>query len=390
MTIRTFFKRFSPALFLLALSCIEPFNPQVGQDTLNILVVDGFINATDQSATVRLSRTQPIAESGLADPETKATVTIDASTGFSYSLVENEPGEYKIDDLVTDKNAFYKLHINTISGGEYISDTIHIRATPPIDSLGFSITSNGNALSVHVNTHDPERMTRYYTWDYIETYEYKAPDSSEYKLINNEAIPRTIEESVYVCWRTEEDPTSISIGTSVRLAEDIINRHSIIQIPKGSPKLTIRYSVLVKQRALSPLEYNFLDQLRKSTETLGGIFGTEPISVLGNIRSISNKNEPVLGYFSGAEITEKRFFIEYEDMPDYFRTSRISHDCVFEQTCAIFPEPGVSNLFCVSLEDLPDDAIVVRVLDQNYYIFTSSECGDCRAKGGTTTRPPYW
>ena len=391
MTIRVSFRRFFPVVFLLVLTCcIEPYEPQVGQDTLNMLVVDGFVNATDNSATVRLSRTQPISELGLADPETKATVTIDASTSGSYSLAENEPGEYKIDDLVIDKNAFYTLHINTISGGEYLSDTIRIRATPPIDSLGFSISSNGEMLSVHVNTHDPDRRTRYYGWDFIETYEYLAPDSSEYKFVNNTAILRTLEESIFACWQTE-DPTSISIGTSVRLVDDIIQRKSLIQIPKGSPKLSIRYSVLVKQRALSVSEYTFLDQLRKTTETLGGLFPPTPISVLGNIHSISSKNEPVLGYFSGAELMEKRFFIEYLDMPDHFRSLRNNVGCEFELTCPIFPDPTTGNpLFCVSLDDLPDDTIILRLLDQNFYVFTSPECGDCRLQGGTTKRPAFW
>jgi hypothetical protein len=382
MTIRASFKRYSPAVFLLVLSCIEPYEPQVGQDSLNILVVDGFVNA--------LSRTQPISELGFSAPETKATVTIDASTGVSYSLVEKELGEYKIKELAIDKSAFYTLHIKTISGSEYISDTIRIRATPPIDSLGFTISSSGEMLNVHVNTHDPERMTRYYGWDFIETYEYLATDSSEFKFINNEAIPRTLEESVFACWQTE-DPTSISIGTSVRLVDDIIHRKSIIHIPKGSTKLSVRYSVLVKQRALSVLEYTFLDQLRKTTETLGGIFPTAPGSVLGNIYSISDKNEPVLGYFSGAEITEKRFFIEYLDMPEYFRSFRNNIDCEFELTCPIFPDPVTGNpLFCVSLDDLPDDAIILRILDQNFYLFTSAECGDCRVRGGTTKKPEFW
>ncbi len=390
MTIKAFFKRFFPGVFLLLLSCIEPYEPQVGQDTLNLLVVDGFINATDNSATVRLSRAQPVSELGIADPETKATVTIDLSNGVSYSLEEKEFGEYSVNSIAIDKNAFYTLHIKTLSGKEYISDTIRIKSTPPIDSLGFSISNNQEILSAHVNTHDDARSTRYYAWDFIETYEYKAPDSSQFKLINKEAFPRTVEESVFTCWRTE-DPTSISIGTSLGLKDDVINRYPLLQIPKGSPKLSVRYSVLVKQRAVSALEYDFLDQLRKTTETLGGIFGTTPNSVLGNIHSISNKNEPVLGYFSGAEITEKRLFIEYLDMPDYFRTLRTNDGCEFEQTCPIFPDPVTPRpLFCVSIEDLPDDAIIVRILDLNYYIFTSAECGDCRVKGGTTKRPDFW
>ncbi len=368
---------------------MEPFTPKVAQENLNILVVDGFVNATDRSATVRLSRSQPISELETADPETKATVTINTSTGISYSLLEKNLGEYKVKDLVIDKTALYKLRILTASGREYVSDTISIKATPPIDSLGFSISNNGEILSVHVNTHDSENKTRYYGWDYIETYQYYASDSSQYKFVKKVPIPRTAEESIFSCWQND-DPTSISIGTSIRLADDVINRKSILSIPKGSHKISIRYSVLVKQRALTLPEYTFLDDLRKTTESLGGIFGTTPITVLGNIHSITDKNEPVLGFFSGAEIKEKRFFIEYLDMPPEFRTLR-DVGCNTELSCPIFPDPTAGPpLFCVSLNELPDNTIILRLLDQNFYEFTTPECGDCRIQGGTTKRPDFW
>lgn len=390
MTVRACIKNFSPAILLLALSCIEPFEPLVDQSALKILVVDGFINATDYSAIVKLSYTQPLPDMGLADPESKATVSIDASSGVSYSLAEGENGEYKTNGLVIDRNAFYTLHIKTLSGVEYISDTIRIRATPPIDSLGFRISGNGAMLNVLVNTHDPGRNTRYYAWDFTETYEYNAPDSSEFKFIKKEIIPRTLQESIFTCWRTDHS-SLISIGTSARLKDDIIHGHPFTQIPKGSPKLSVRYSVLVKQRALSALEYIFLDEIRKTTENLGGIFGTTPFPVLGNIHRVNDENEPVLGYFSGADIKEKRFFIDSLNLPAYFRTMPTKAGCTFEETCRIFPEPlTFGPQSCAALEQLPDDAIIIRSIELNSYIFTSPECGDCRSEGGTTKRPEFW
>jgi hypothetical protein len=56
--------------------------------------------------------------------------------------------------------------------------------------------------------------------------------------------------------------------------------------------------------AISETEYDYLGQLRKTTEDLGGIFGTMPTSVTGNIHQLGDAQAPVLGYFSGAEIRE--------------------------------------------------------------------------------------
>jgi hypothetical protein len=390
MTGRAPLKNFVPAVLLLALSCIEPFEPIVDQSALNTLVVDGFINATDYSATVRLSHPQSLPDMDLTVPETNANVSISSSSGASYSLKEGENGEYRMNDFIVDKAAFYTLHIKTLSGVEYISDTIRIRSTPPIDSIGFTIPGSREFLNIHVNTHDVVRNTRYYAWDFTETYEYNAADSSEFKLVKKEVIPRPVPESIFTCWRTDRS-TLISIGTSAGLKDDMIHRHVITQIPKGSPKLSVRYSVFVRQRALSVLEYTFLNELKKTTENLGGIFGTTPFPVIGNMRRVDD-TEPVLGYFSGAEVTEKRFFIDSLNLPTHFRTLPSKEGCFFEETCNIFPDPLTSGpQSCVAIENLSTDRIIIRFLQENSsYIFTSSECGDCRKQGGTTKKPEFW
>jgi len=382
--------RVSVVLFALMVGCVEPYDPYVDPSEVDLLVIDGFVNATERSAHVRLSHAQPVSALGRTRPETSAKIVIEASTGSSVELEEHEAGEYMANDLTIDYKAFYILHVTTSSGAAYRSDTIRVRHTPEIDSLGFSISSDGGFLNVLVSSHDAQNKTRYYGWDYIETYEYNSPDSSEFKFINKHAIPRTEEEQVFTCWRTEPGST-ISIGSTIRLTHDIVSDHILTQIPKGSIKLSARYSVLVKQRTLGEAEYRFLDELRKTTEEMGGIFGVMPYGVLGNIHRVDNPREPVLGYFSGADVTQKRFFIDFQDMPSTFRTLATNDGCIFEETCLLFPEPLTNGpQSCLPIEVLNDNVIILRSIEGNSYIWTSPECGDCRAKGGTTKKPAFW
>ncbi len=392
LSLRVCLSRLSPIILLLVFSCIEPYEPRVDASAQNLLVVDGFINATDKNVLVRLSRTQPVTneDDTSSNPETGATVVIDSPSGSSYSLTERSDGEYSANNLVINRNTVYTLHVTTSSGARYASDTIRVRRTPPIDSLSFNISSNNELLNVMVSTHDPLRKTRYYAWDLTETYEYNSPDSSEYKFINKQPILRTLEESVFTCWRTDHSVKTF-IGTSLNLNNDVISNHTITQIPKGSLKLSVRYSALVKQRAISALEYQFLDGLNKTTEDIGSIFGAMPYAVIGNIHSVDNPLEPVLGYFSGADVTQKRFFIEYLDIPPDFRSLARNDGCIFEETCLIFPDPlTIGPQACVPLDVLNDEAIILRSNEGNSYIWTTPECGDCRAKGGKTERPPFW
>src|SRR6478609_7370189 len=133
------------------------------------------------------------------------------------------------------------------------------------------------------------------------------PSILDFHYINRMLKYRKQEEQIYACWRTEPSPT-ISIGTSSGLTEGIINRHVLTYLPRESQKISVRYSILVSQIAISKAEFDYLGQLKNTTEGLGSIFGTMPTSVTGNIHQVSDAQTPVLGYFSGAAITEKRFF----------------------------------------------------------------------------------
>jgi len=227
--------KFSPALLLLAFCCIEPYDPPVEQRVMNILVIEGFINATEKSASVKLSHTATISDDNEPASESKANVFIQSSSGAVHHLAEQDSGRYSIHNVEIDKDALYTLHVKTMSGAEYESDTIRVMDTPPIDSVNFGISGDGQSLTILVTTHDPLNKARYYKWDYSETYRYNAPFYSGFHYINGALKYRKPEEQVYACWRTEASPT-ISIGTSSELSQGIINRHVLTYLTQGIAK----------------------------------------------------------------------------------------------------------------------------------------------------------
>ncbi len=390
-----FSKRLSPIAFVFALGCIEPYEPKIKQDVVNILVVEGFMNATDETASVKLSQTLTISDPGEPTPESHANVSIQSSLGDSYLLTEQDSGLYVAKDILIDKSAFYTLHITTQDGIAYASDTIRAKGTPAIDSLNFGVSSDERNLTVQVSTHDPTNTSRYYAWDYVETYQYHAAFYSGYVYRDGKLLHRLPEEDIYTCWRSVPS-TNITIATSSGLGEDVINHHSIAYVPKESPKISIRYSILVKQRAISAAEYDYLTVLRKTTESLGGIFGTTPATIIGNIHRVDDESFPVLGYFSGGEVTQKRFFIERNQLPENFRVPTDRGGCTLEQTCDLLPSPSQGPQQCVPLEVIIYNSIIISdvslpgALGPSAYYYTTQECGDCRKHGGVTKRPEFW
>lgn len=387
------FKQILLLLLLIGQGCVETYTPPLDQNIANILVVDGFINVTERTVSVRLSRTQFIYDDNPQPLEEGASVSVEISSGGAFLLSEVNPGKYIATELLLDKNDLYTLYIKTKDGTEYRSEAVRILDTPPIDGLSLGISNDGEGLNILVNTHDASGNTRYYAWQFEETYEYHAPFASTFTFENKIPIIRRPEERIDRCWRTDYS-SQIYIASTENLSEDILHRHPLTTISKESSKISVRYSILVKQRAVSALEYIYLSQLQKTTEELGGLFDTPAISVVGNIQQVHDSSVPVLGYFSGSEVTEKRFFVNRADVPPQLLVPPSKYGCVTETTCIIgAPVDGPES--CARLENLSESNIIITAISGSTgavvaYTFTTQECGDCRLKGGTTERPDFW
>lgn len=356
--------------------CVEPYNPPALDEVVDLLVVDGLINASDNTAFVRLSKATALDENSAGVPETNATVAIEDDQGNSFILNENVPGGYS---LVNEQFSFskrYRVVIATLNSKHYYSDFIELTHTPPIDSINWKPGIQHHGIDIQVNTHDHSNMTHYYQWTFEETWEYTSNFPTAFRIQNGVVIP--IEENLYHCWLSENS-NEILVASTVQLSADVIREFRLLSIPVPSLRLSHRYSMLVKQRALSKDAYDFYTQLKKSTESLGGLFDPMPAQVLGNLHS-DNANEPVLGYFSGGEITEKRIFIRFTDLPpDLLELPRYS--CPVD-SISLAEVKNTSNIILINSYGSPGILGYTTAHDRN--------CMDCRDEGGTILRPDFW
>ena len=125
------------------IGCIEPYQaPDIGQN-ISIMVVDGFINATEGSATVRLTKAVALSKKDGYPAEKGAEVKISSEKGDSFTLLEQDSGRYYADGLAVDPSTTYQLSIRTGDNREYISDYISVTQTPPIDSVTWRPEEDG-------------------------------------------------------------------------------------------------------------------------------------------------------------------------------------------------------------------------------------------------------
>ncbi|WP_158800467.1 DUF4249 domain-containing protein [Pedobacter sp. L105] len=372
-------------------SCKKPYTPAAVTSTNSYLVVEGVINIGADSTIIKLSRTVNVSAVVTKNPLAGAAITVESDKNDIYTLNEIRRGYYTVVGLNLNITKKYHLRIKTADNQEYISDFVSAQITPPIDSIGSIATGNG--LQLYTNTHDPNNNTHYYRWEYTETWQFHSKYLSLYMSDGKEIIPRPADKQVYDCFNTDTSST-ILLGSSAKLTQDVINQAPIIFIPSTAEKLETKYSIMLRQYALSSDAYNFWVNLKKNTEQLGSIFDAQPSNINGNIHNVANASEIVIGYISASQVQTKRVFIANSQLPSNWKTV-YPYDC--EQDTTYYASPGsgypavANNLIPLPTLNIPIVPFVVEKGPSagSGFIASSNECVDCTIRG-TKTQPAYW
>jgi hypothetical protein len=368
-------------LFSFAFSfggCITQFIPETEEDQ-ELLVVEGLITDQPEVNTVRLSKSMALGLKTAAKPVKGCIVTIIDDSGIPYRLTEKSPGTY-----VTNPNQFrgqigkkYKLKVfmnnTTTYNFTYESLPMELKPVPLIDTVYYEKTvirkkEDGiqaiDGCQIYVETHDPTGKTRFYRWDYNETWEFRLPFS---KALHGR------------CW-ISNNSSVINVKSTAILSEDLIIRYPLQFIASETDRLKQKYSILVNQYSVTEDEYEYWEKLRNITEEVGSLYDITPAAVQGNIYCVDNPSEKVLGYFSVSSKTSKRIFIK-----DYFSgIINLYSDCISDTIFGNQPISGLNSSVWI-LEDYPPPDNM-----PSYKLITTNRgCADCTTRG-TIIEPDFW
>lgn len=392
-------RKFACYLFFVCccvISCKKPYNPTLIASPSSYLVVEGTINSGPDSTFIKLSRTIPVSSNKIK-PETAAIVTVESDNGTSYVLAEKKKGMYAIGPMGLDNAHKYHLRIKTADGKEYVSDMQAVKYNPPIDSVGYTVTGKG--IDVYVNTHDPKNGTLYYMWDYNETWRFHAKYFSGYvsssqdqnNVPDGSDIVSRSNNFIYYCFANDTSST-IVLGNSAKLTQDVIYQNLLTQILSTSEKIELKYSVLVRQYALTKEAYQFWSAIKKITEQLGNIFDAQPSQISGNIHNVKDAAEPVIGYVTVTNVQTKRVFFTREELPNTFITT-YPYDCVQDTALYLNPKTGNNDVKTLLVNKpergVPVSEIPVGGHPVKGYTYSSRLCADCTLRG-TVKQPSFW
>jgi len=315
-----------PIILFSCISCKKPFSANLTGDAVNFLTVDGTIISGD-STFITLGRTTGLKDTTQFKPELKAVVSVQNDQNVFYPLVEKGKGVYVLGVTNFDQARTYRLNIKTTDGKIYQSDYVPMKITPPIDSVYFQ-QPDENTMLFYVDTHDASNNTRYYRWDYKETWEYIAilggVDAYQYNANNNTLIARNPPISTTYCYGSAPS-NEILIGSSANLAKDIITKQQIGAIVGQSQKIERIYNMELHQYAITADAFKYYQNLKLNTEQLGSIFDAQPSTTNGNIHCITSPADLVTGFINVSTVTTRLLVLKYNDIPlrnvDYYFTN---------------------------------------------------------------------
>jgi hypothetical protein len=375
------------AIFTLC-TCIDPYTPKFAESK-SLLVVDGQITDENSSYEVKLTKTFQYLDAPPV-PVQYANVYITDNSGNNIHLSDEENGIYKTDSSVfrglVGRN--YVLHIVTIDGKEYQSDTCLMHVVPDIESIYFvkdqELANNGtesdDGIRIFLSTR-PADSNVSFRWDFVETWKFQVPLPKRYDYISEtEIVP--VKKIKMTCWKSIKSSRVQIDYINPGQADRVLNEPIYFIASDKSDRLMLQYSILVKQYSVSKSEYKFWKDLKKVNDSGGDIFASQPFSIVSNIHNLNDPKEKVLGYFRVSAVKKKRLNISFSEivrlnLPFYYNTG-----CIRFEEAAVSSFDKLYQIYCIN----SDYAFVEPLYNGDTgklesLVFARPECADCELTG---------
>lgn len=375
-----------PVILLLP-GCVEPFEPVIDERQVS-LVVDGTLTDREGYHSVRISRSGAFNDPEHI-PETGCQVEITGSGGGKVTLNESEPGFYErwIEQSFLVVNQVYQLHIVTGEGTEYYSLPDTLFPCAPVDTIYYKqeIRETAdrdrpeNGIQFFTDLNIQEQQARNYRWKMEETWEYHAPYPIQYIFQDSVLDLGEESDSLMVCWRTREIKSIRTLTTS-QITGNRVEGIPLNYVSNQSNRLKVRYSLLLRQYALSTQAFQYWNQLQNQSSEGGGLYETQPVRIEGNVYNPSDPEERVLGNFNVSAMKEKRIFLNER-----------FHFLIQDYPCT--PQP-IEEVYPDGMGEIPESAYPVYLIATSElgppWLMADDVCFDCTQGGGTTDPPDFW
>jgi hypothetical protein len=338
-------------LFLLFLTaCIDPFETEV-QEGQQYLTIDGTITSELGIHRVRLTRGDTYGSifQGLIRPVTGATVIVRDNLGVVTFLAESAEDRGFYDTPSTFAAVVgrsYSLQIQLVDGKVYTSLPELVNASPPIKNLSYQSKripvkgeiNNASGVQLIVDLDDPADQNNFYYYRNSEaTYVLETrPDLYTTPAPDRSPAPK---DCCSTCFQTETVGNQSYFLSSDDNFNGLTTRLIAGFVPDNGRRFVNTYRVDLRQLNVSQEAFRFLRLVKQQSEISGSVFDPPPANIRGNMISLDDPEEVVLGFFIAAGESQRRVYIKNSQL-DFVQPRAIIPD-----DCRVIPGAGLSPPF---------------------------------------------
>ena len=374
-------------LLIFLISCEEKYWPELDNKYEDLLVVAGMITNNPGPYTINLSLSTTV-RSPKQIPLSGYELIITDDSGQEETLTENNAGEYStspsgIQGVIGRK---YQLTINAPDGRTYKSEFEELMIPTGIESVYAEVEYREDLNYYHelagyqfyLDTYHAENDSNYYFWQLEATYKYRSDFLIRFIFDHFTLSPFPKPDSLQICWKTDKIQ-KLFLYNTLDLSEPKITRFPLHYVTTETRELSIRYSLLVKQFSITEKAYNFWSSVKEQNVEQGALYTKQPYQIRGNLVNTENPDEPVLGYFLVAGVSEKRIYVGRPQTPVL----------MYYPVCVI-TDADIEGFGYIFWSDKSTWPLYVTENDEGVRALTHQACVDCRLKGGTIEMPDFW
>lgn len=318
-------------------SCVDPYEVEI-EDGAQLLTVEGMITTEPGRHSIKLTRSDTYGSvfEGLIRPVTLATVVVRDDLGNVTYLAEDSEskGNYLTpDDFAAIAGRSYSLQIQLQDGKVYTSLPETVGNPVPLGNVDYysvEIPVEGelepdSGVRFVVDVEDPGEENNFYYWR-TENAMFQLNARPDLHRDRQTGAPAP-KECCFVCYLAED------VGNrSVFIANDddfngLTTRLTAMFIPDDGLRFITTFRMDLRQLTISAGAYRFLRLVKQQTEVSGSVFDPPPANIRGNMISLDDPDEVVLGYFMAAGETNERFYIDGTKLEYRQPLSMITDDC---------------------------------------------------------------
>lgn len=388
-------KKLVVLLFLAALvtGCAETY-PLSTNTYEEAIVIEATLTNELKKQEIKISKTARFEDESVTT-ETGATVVVKDNMGNEFPFEENSELYISQSEFKALPNRIYTLEIKTVDGNIYQSSNESLTTETEIESIIPSVVvdnNEGRGVQISVNSYDPSNTSKYYRYEYEETYKIIAPKWKALKLIVTGPESVALEpnpNNTRTCYTTKKS-TDIILTSTTDLLEDRIN-YQIRFISDQNYIIANRYSILVKQYVQNIQSYTFRKTLKELSSSSSILSPKQPGLINGNINCITDSNQKAIGFFEVSSVSSKRVFFNYSDLfPNEPNPPYIS-DCEEENYKFCFytsiPDPCQGKNLINKIN--ANTVSYLSNIDNSFYSIVPIECGDCTSFSSNKI-PSFW